>query len=394
MRKLRAVFISLVLSSLTLGFPSQAVFADITVTVNGNGSTSTNNVTVEQNRTTDITSTNTATVNTTVAEKANTGGNEITGATGGENAIQTGTIATTTTVANNLNTSSIDAANCCQNSQTVITEDGNGAGSTNHIDNTNNSQTTVTVTNVAQVSNQIAIDANTGDNQIFATTAGDTSDPKIKTGNIKITGNVNNAGINTSTITVPNGSAEQSFVSLIENGVFSTNDIVLTNNQNVFVTKNSDATIDNDIVVDANTGDNVIALATGGITNIETGDIDINFGVTNVANQDVVIVSCCSSSPSPSGSPSPLPTPTPGENNNGGGGGSSSSGGGGDSSGGGGSSSGGGSPDVIGEAILPNTGIESPFRLLVTLGLASLFAGICLKLSARYYNDAFVFEQI
>ena len=86
--------------------------------------------------------------------------------------------------------------------------------------------------------------------------------------------------------------AEQSFV-ISGNGDESENKVDTTTSSTTNVNQNNEATINNDIQVEANTGNNSTDSNTGGDNSINTGDISISESITNDVNQSQVYVNNC-----------------------------------------------------------------------------------------------------
>jgi hypothetical protein len=188
------IFIICLIANLTL---TNHVKADeIVVSVNGNGSGSTNQVQVTSQNTTQVSQNNDASVTNNTTSNANTGNNSAS-FNGGNSTIVTGSIKATTNVVNkNINNSfnSIDAS--VGTSAIVIV--GNGTDSENNSVIHNDNEVDVEVLNIAEILNLIDHDLNTGGNS----TLSNLGDSVIITGDIVSDITVENENINSSIVDV------------------------------------------------------------------------------------------------------------------------------------------------------------------------------------------------
>jgi hypothetical protein len=148
---------------------------------------------------------------------------------------------------------------------------GNGSDSVNTVDSISTQQNVVTQNNELDVTNNITANSNTGDNTANDNTGGDTS---IDTGDIATDIDVANTG-NVSVVNVGNNCdcpPESSNSIISENGAESNNNITNQNTNNTYVNVDQVASINNNILVDSNTGDNT-ANRNNGDVQIKTGDI-------------------------------------------------------------------------------------------------------------------------
>lgn len=77
------------------------------------------------------------------------------------------------------------------------------------------------------------------------------------------------------------------------NGSGSDNEVELETNYTTTVVQQNHTSIQNDIEIDADTGNNDLDGNTGGDVSLRTGDIDVEVGLTNVANSNVANVENC-----------------------------------------------------------------------------------------------------
>lgn len=372
-------------------FFSYSVFAD-EITVSGNGEGSSNNVQVEEKKSDSVTQSNNAEVENKVSPEASTGNNKAND-NDGETATKTGDADTEAKVVNQVNDNKASGGcNCPQGDPSSATISGNGANTDNSIKNTGTSNTTISQNNGAKITNNIKVTANTGNNEA----EGNSGDTTIKTGDVKIAMAVVNKG-NSSYVSFANKAPE--FNSKIAgNGEGSKNDINNESNYNQQFLVNNYLELNNNFIVEANTGGNK-AKDNNGKVFISTGSVLLDIILKNDLNKSVIIADCgCKEAPpSPTPTPTPSGTPSPSSPPSGGSGGSGGGSGGGSSSGGGGSSGSSSTSSSGGQvlgAILPATG---GFSILSLTLLASilLLVGIMLRLDyskAKSYIEYFNFH--
>jgi hypothetical protein len=313
--------------------PSAAITdspSGIQVDNSGNGSNSTNSGSVnivDNNNSSQI---NDANVSNSLQLGSQTGNNSASMNTGGNNNIQTGdaNVSGTAITAVNTNVDGIMvsefnvvddhlgdyvldfAANCilgCTPGSISSNNAGNGSGSTNS-NNVNVTNTDNTFqSNDATVGNTLVLDANSGNNAASYNANGDSS---INTGDANVSANaltfannniagnvvygvVNIYGDLVGDIVFPEeamggcclaGSVDASNSG---NGANSTNSNNINNNLADTTVQSNDAIIQNDLILDATTGDNQTTGNTGGTSAIATGDSYIDGSVLNVANSNI-----------------------------------------------------------------------------------------------------------
>lgn len=298
------ILLSAALPALFLLLPVVPAFAEIQVEVSGNGDTSQNTVTVSSDQNTSVSQTNEADVNNSVTSEANTGENNAANNSGATIELSTGDISSQTTLANTLNTASV-ATPCCE-STLDVTIDGNGSDSVNTIHTELTTTTTINVAQIANVTNNINVLANTGNNQANNNQGTVT----INTGDIKAKGNLTNM-VNLAQVTVEPGAWDIHIINR-DNGVESTNVVVVNFVNDLLLWRNEIADINNHVYADLNTGKNV---ANGNLNDvlIDTGNIDFSFDVVNgpinVGGTDVL---CCDDGTPVDSGDSPNPGTNPG----------------------------------------------------------------------------------
>lgn len=168
-------------SALMFQMLAPAAFADTTVTISGNGDSSTNDVNVTNNNSSNITQNNSFTVELNITSEAKTGKNRANNNTGGNVDIFTGDATSTVnvTVAGGDNT--VNAQACPCNTTDNVTVSGNGVNSGNTANVTNNSnQTANQSTNATVKVQKLKSKAKTGKNKANNNTNGTVN---VTTGN-------------------------------------------------------------------------------------------------------------------------------------------------------------------------------------------------------------------
>lgn len=299
--------------------------ATVANSLNGTNSDNSGSAVVDNSNTTN--QGNSATVNTNLNSSTVTGDNTASDNVG-DASIKTGDANTTGTVLTMVNTNAqgvmvsefnilddqigdvvLDfAANCvlgCAGPTEVINT-GNGSNSNNSgsVDTTNT--TTTNQENDAQIGNDLVLSADTGNNTASANTGGDSS---ITTGDANVAANVltfanNNIAGNViygivnifgdliGDIIFPEDQINACCAGSLTakntgNGTGSTNasDIDIIDTDNTFQTNTADIT--NNLVFDANTGENAASRNTGGDSSINTGDTNIDVNLLNIANTNL-----------------------------------------------------------------------------------------------------------
>ncbi len=295
----------------------------IGVVNSGNGVESTNDagVSVVDNSTT--IQNNDATVGNNVLLGTTTGENSSSRNTGGDNTITTGDANVSGTIVNTVNTNlagvsvsefNIEdthrgdyvldfAANCisnCGGAGGSVQNTGNGANSTNDAAASVTTNTATFQNNDAVVGNNLTLAADSGSNDANRNTGGDntinTGDANVSASvlnmvNNNVAGNIYYGVVNVfgdliGDIVLP-ASTVQTLASNSGNGADSTNNAAISNQSDTTTTQVNNATIDNNLVFDATTGDNQVSKNTDGTNNVKTGDSSVTAQVVNVVNSNV-----------------------------------------------------------------------------------------------------------
>ena len=190
----------------------------------------------------------------------------------------------------------------------TVENTGNGSNSNNSASSTSENNTDITQVNVADVENNVLIETDTGNNSASRNTGGDSI---IETGDANIVANLINFLNNNITGTAeflvgvvnifgtlqgdiiveapPSCSCGSSTLAQNSgNGSDSTNNAEINLDNSTKILQNNDATINNNINIDATTGGNETSKNTGGNSTISTGEANVNAEVINVANNNLV----------------------------------------------------------------------------------------------------------
>lgn len=261
------------------------------LSITGNGAGSNNDINIQVASETEVAQENNVAVENTLEVEADTGSNEASDNLGGDTGIATGDI-TTSAVAENSANQSVASSECCQEEVNAAISK-NAAGSDNSIEISQSSTTDIIVTQNADITNSVTLDANTGRNDANDNSGGDV---EIITGDIKGQATMVNAPVNSSNIQVAAGSPGGS-AKIIENGANSVNEINVDLDSDVNVFTSFSANLDNIVIWEANTGGNTANDNLGGSVTIKTGDIDLQTFIENFANMGVVDINCCKLEP-------------------------------------------------------------------------------------------------
>ena len=308
---------------------------DTTITTQGNGAYSDNSASVENQNNNSINIDNNAAIDNSADLNAATGNNEASYNLGNSE-ITTGDANVSATMITSANETGLGVAEfnvldnhvgdivltlpdsffvptscstCSPSGNTTLQNNENGAYSTNDISVDNQNNTDTTINNDADILNNMDLDATTGNNTTSFNTGGDST---ITTGDANIAANVLNVANSTlfggavfvvnifgdlvGDIIFPDNipsyasgqSGSDTTLANTGNGAWSENNASLTNTNNNQIGIDNYATIQNNLNIDAQTGDNEASFNTGGNNLIDTGDVDVNAKVVNIANLNMV----------------------------------------------------------------------------------------------------------
>ena len=153
----------------------------------------------------------------------------------------------------------------------------NGSGSSNDVQITNSSSSTVSQTNNAEIQNNVDTSASTGDNSVSS----NNGDANITTGDIESSSTVSNENINTNFAGDQGcGCSEGTTAAIDGNGSDSINSIDLSTVSLVDIIQTNSAQISNNSTTNANTGGNQANNNNGDVT-IQTGNITSLISILN-----------------------------------------------------------------------------------------------------------------
>ncbi|OGV97221.1 hypothetical protein A2W24_04315 [Microgenomates group bacterium RBG_16_45_19] len=267
------------------------IFADTTLIISSNGSDTENEVEVSNRSTTTVVQENNTQVSNQINVKAETGDNEAEDNTGGDVSIETGDAKVDVQVKNEVNSNVAEVETCGECAgDTEVEISGNGSGSENEVELKDMSETEVYQTNVAEILNEVKVDAKTGDNEAEDNTNGDV---KIDTGDatVKVLSDTK-ANMNMASI---GGSGDGGSVKLLiaNNGSDSDNEIELGLRRETLLAQDNLTAIGNLFDLEAETGDNEAEDNTGGEVEIETGNALVDATVKNWAGFNYADLGCC-----------------------------------------------------------------------------------------------------
>ena len=274
-------------SALLLQILSPIAFADTTIQISGNGSSSNNTANVSVSNNTTVTQNNTANVNNTVNSNATTGGNDANDNTGGNVTVKTGNATSNTTVKNDLNKNVADVNNCNCEGNTTVNISGNGSNSKNKAKLDLDNNTSVFQDNYANVINDVNANAKTGGNDANRNTGGDVT---INTGDANAEVTVDNA-VNFNAAEAGCGCDITVLAKESGNGEDSKNKIEATLGDSLGVFQDNDGYLNNDADANAKTGKNDAKDNTGTVSGdaveVSTGDATNSTKVSNSGNSNV-----------------------------------------------------------------------------------------------------------
>lgn len=367
----KIIYIALLVAALHI-LPTAAKATELSITENGGSSN--NSVAIQQSNSTNITQNNTATIDTTVAQTANTGENSASN-NNGNVVVDTGNVDVKTTIENNLNTSEVTGG-CCPTGDTTSTIAGNGDNSSNQTTTNLNNTSTININNNATVTNNVSGYVNTGNNKA----KNNTGTVSITTGAVSVEEKIINTHINNAQVTYTVNASGKIEMKIKNNGEGSENGISYADNSTEHSVVNNNALILNLSNWHTNTGENMANGNNGDVT-IKTGDIYISSLIASFdTNSSSIDSFCCNDNRDNTSTNSESPDHTAQPNNP-----SNGIGGGGTGGPGGGSNSGNNSNNtsILGLAtgdILPATGSLWTMWMTILAGILFL-SGLYLRLN-------------
>lgn len=154
---------------------------------------------------------------------------------------------------------------------------GNGDGSSSEVSTTVTQEVVVEQQNNSQVSNDVDVNANTGDNNVSENTGGENV---IETGSVDSSVSVSNDNINSNTAVGGCCNQGDTNIEISGNGSQSTNSVSSQGTTTTVVSQTNNAKIVNSVTTSANTGNNTANSNVGDVS-IKTGDISSSTQVIN-----------------------------------------------------------------------------------------------------------------
>lgn len=180
--------------------------------------------------------------------------------------------------------------------ETTIQITGNGSGANNLVDVSQEQSTTVVQNNDADITNTVDVDADTGNNDANFNTGGDTT---VLTGNSNVDVNVENI-LNKNVANAECCEPGDVNVLIEKNGANpyedqrdpkDPNTVLLEMETETSIFQDNRAKVNNDVDVDAETGENDANYNTGGEVTVLTGKADVDVNLSTAANLNVAEVS-------------------------------------------------------------------------------------------------------
>jgi hypothetical protein len=297
----------------------------------GNGDSSNSFGAIGQSLSTTTDQANSATIKNNLTQNSTSGENTNNSNTGGSATINTGDANTSGSIVNLVNTNAegvmisefnimddhmgdyiLDfAANCiagCAPLDGQLENSGNGSYSDNFAGIDSEVATATFQTNTADIENNMNLVANSGDNSASRNTGADSS---ITTGDANVSANIANFANNnfagnvymgtvniygdlTGDIILPEGYSCSTCVTPqinaenVGNGDNTTNTANVTASDDYLLSQANTANIQNNVNIEAETGDNSTSRNTSGDNLIETGEASVLAQVVNIANNNIV----------------------------------------------------------------------------------------------------------
>jgi hypothetical protein len=272
-------------------------FAATDITISGNGRDSDSTAAVSTTNTTTVAQTNVANINNNTTVNSNTGNNKANDNIGGDVTVKSGSATSGVTVQNNANTNVANVADCGCNNGGSVEVSGNGRGSSNTVGLTQVNATGVAQTNVANVNNNTVVNSNTGHNKANDNLGGQSGDGDVEvtSGPVNTSVNVGTA-VNSNVAQIGGGSTSMGdgvSAKILGNGRDSDNDIALSLVNSASVAQTNTANVNNNTVVNSDTGFNRANDNLGGDVTVESGKAKSDINVDTAANFNAAALAAC-----------------------------------------------------------------------------------------------------
>lgn len=284
----KQIFSVITAGALLLNTSGMALAGTTEISINGNSRDSVNVANIETDNKTVVKQDNNARINNNVEVKADTGDNRANDNRGNVDVVS-GNTNSTVEVTNTANVNEAVVAPCagCGQDATVNISD-NSRDSVNVVNLDQNNKVKVSQDNRAYVNNNVNVDADTGDNR-----ANDNrGDVTVRSGNVTSSVTLTTTANANSAFVGGNGNGEGQLSATIEgNDRNSFNKIDLDLANWVILDQDNFADVDNDVEVDADTGDNRADDNRGDVL-IDAGNINSTVTVDNMVNFNAADVDC------------------------------------------------------------------------------------------------------
>jgi hypothetical protein len=274
-----------------VGSVAPAFAADIELS--GNGRDSSNTAVVTSQNVTTVAQTNVANINNNTTVNSDTGHNRANDNLGQDVHVQSGDATANVTVQNDANHSvaNVGGCACADNGDVLIS--GNGRGSDNTVGLTQVNATTVAQTNVANVNNNTVVNSNTGHNKANDNLA----DGSVFVGSGKADTSVTvGTAVNSNVAQVGSGVAGMGdgvSARILGNGRDSDNSIVLALIDSATVAQTNMANVNNNTVVNSDTGFNKANDNLGSDVHVQSGKAESDINVDTMANFNAAALAAC-----------------------------------------------------------------------------------------------------
>ncbi len=255
------------------------------IVINGNGSTSANEVNITSQNASTVQQNNASNISNDLKTNVVTGENTANGNTGDNTVVETGNASVATDIKNTTNSSQASLEDCHTDSGALTISD-NGHNSVNKINFTNNTNNAIFVNQQSSLTNEVKGNILTGENKLN----NNSGNISVQTGNIyaknKVYNDVNFSQVNLGV----NGNGVYS-LNITNNGSDSKNMVKVQENKSNILNLSNTSRIFNNSIWNLITGKNT-ANSNKGNVNIKTGDIALDTFIENIANRNLAEITC------------------------------------------------------------------------------------------------------
>lgn len=253
--------------------------------ISDNGSSSVNKIDVKETNTNVNTQTNQAYTYNNVSVSMNTGNNNVSSNTGGDNSVKSGDAEAEVVIVNDINYNHLVSGDCCPKSGGESNISDNGSRSINTIISRRTDTTVNTQVNKARTTNKVDVDVDSGSNNVSKNTGGDN---EVDTGDLKVgVGIVNEINDNVMESDDCGCPEDDSSVNISDNGERSKNTVKETTTNTEVDSQVNDARTTTKVDVDASSGSNRLRSNTGGSNTTQTGSMSVFISLLNRINTNL-----------------------------------------------------------------------------------------------------------